>query len=475
MSAVYPIPRVLVAAPQGRSGKTTITVGLIAALTAGGLKVQPFKKGPDFIDPSWLTRVAGHTCRNLDSYLMERQAIRSAFIRHARNSDMAIIEGAMGLFDGVDIAGSGSAAEIAKIVQAPVLLVINCTRMTRSVAAMVNGFANFDPEVKIGGVILNMVARSRHEQTLRASIKEYCDVPVLGAMPKGKQFVIPDRHLGLVPAGEDERLSAAIREIGEAAANYLDIEGILKVARDWPDLVEESPVTEAAEIRWLSKEQVPSQKGPVIGVIKDRSFSFYYPENLEALVEAGASLVAVSAIADQQLPEVDGLYIGGGFPEVLARELEANQSFRSHLRRRIEEGLPVYAECGGLMYLGRRIHWSDQSYEMVGVLPLEVEMLKKPQGHGYMHLEVLPGTPYYSGKKLVRGHEFHHSRVVNLDEDCNFAFRVRRGHGINGEYDGLHYKNVVALYNHIHALVEKDWAKEFVHMALRWKQDHKKT
>ena len=169
MSAVYPIPRVLVAAPQGRSGKTTITVGLIAALTAGGLKVQPFKKGPDFIDPSWLTRVAGHTCRNLDSYLMERQAIRSAFIRHARNSDMAIIEGAMGLFDGVDIAGSGSAAEIAKIVQAPVLLVINCTRMTRSVAAMVNGFANFDPEVKIGGVILNMVARSRHEQTLRAS------------------------------------------------------------------------------------------------------------------------------------------------------------------------------------------------------------------------------------------------------------------------------------------------------------------
>ena len=192
-------------------------------------------------------------------------------------------------------------------------------------------------------------------------------------------------------------------------------------------------------------------------------------------MEAGASLVAVSAIADQQLPEVDGLYIGGGFPEVLARELEANQSFRSHLRRRIEEGLPVYAECGGLMYLGRRIHWSDQSYEMVGVLPLEVEMLKKPQGHGYMHLEVLPGTPYYSGKKLVRGHEFHHSRVVNLDEDCNFAFRVRRGHGINGEYDGLHYKNVVALYNHIHALVEKDWAKEFVHMALRWKQDHKKT
>ncbi len=474
MTYTYKIPRLLVGAPQGRSGKTTITVGLIAALTARGLKVQPFKKGPDFIDPSWLTKVAGRTCRNLDSYLMPREAIRSTFIRHASQSDIAIIEGAMGLFDGVDVQGSGSAAEIAKIVQAPVLLVVNCTRMTRSVAAMVNGFANFDPQVKVGGVILNQVARSRHEKVLRAAVAEYCDVPVLGVMPKGTQFTIPDRHLGLIPAGENEALMDAVKQIGQAAENHLDIDAILQVARDWPTLQEDREISAAVEIHWhRAGDQPTEQQGPRIGVIKDRSFSFYYPENLEALAEAGAQLVQISAIEDAALPALDGLYIGGGFPEVLAEELERNHSFRQHLRQMIEQGLPVYAECGGLMYLGRRIHWEDKSYEMVGALPLDVEMLKKPQGHGYMHLEVLPGTPYFPAGKLVRGHEFHNSRVVDLPKDltkvgCQFAFRVQRGHGINGEFDGVRYKNVLALYNHIHAVAEPNWASHFVNLARAW-------
>lgn len=471
MIQTYKIPRLLVAAPQGRSGKTTITVGLIAALTARGLKVQPFKKGPDFIDPSWLTKVAGCTCRNLDSYLMEREPIRETFIRHAINADIAIIEGAMGLFDGVDLKGSGSAAEISKIVQAPVLLVVNCTRMTRSVAAMVNGFANFDPEVKLGGVILNQVARSRHEKVMRAAIAEYCDVPVLGAMPKGAQFTIPDRHLGLIPAGENQALMESVQKIGEAAAQYLDIEGILRMAREWPDLIGAKEITPAVKIHW--QRGIPQARTkPLIGVIRDRSFSFYYPENLEALVEAGADLIEISATEDTELPDLDGLYIGGGFPEVLAKELQANQAFRENLRTHIEQGLPVYAECGGLMYLGRRIHWEGQSFDMVGALPLEVEMLKKPQGHGYMHLEVLPGTPYFPEGHVVRGHEFHNSRVIDLDTGrCNFAFRVLRGHGINGEYDGVRYKNVLALYNHIHAVAEPHWAKHFVELARSWRKE----
>ncbi|AQS60422.1 cobyrinate a,c-diamide synthase [Desulforamulus ferrireducens] len=478
MTHTYAIPRLLVAAPQGRSGKTTITVGLIAALTARGLKVQPFKKGPDFIDPSWLTKVAACTCRNLDSYLMTREAIRATFIRHARQADLAVIEGAMGLFDGVDLQGSGSAAEIAKIVQAPVLLVINCTRMTRSVAAMVNGFANFDPQVKIGGVILNQVARSRHEKMLRAAVAEYCDVPVLGIMPKGTRFVIPDRHLGLIPAGENETLMEAVKQIGQAAENYLDIDGILQLARQWAPLREEREIPAAVGINWQKPAELPrDQQGPRIGVIRDRSFSFYYPENLEALVEAGANLVQLSALEDPELPDIDGLYIGGGFPEVLAAELERNQSFRQHLKQMIEKGLPVYAECGGLMYLGRRIHWEDKSYEMVGALPLDVEMLKKPQGHGYMHLEVLPGTPYFPEGKVIKGHEFHNSRVIDLPKDlagsgCQFAFRVQRGHGIDGEYDGLRYKNVLALYNHIHAVAEPDWARHFVKLARSWRSRH---
>lgn len=473
MSHTYKIPRLLVGAPQGRSGKTTITLGLLAALTARGLKVQPFKKGPDFIDPSWLTRVAGCTCRNLDSYLMERQSIRHTFIRHAKDADIAVIEGAMGLFDGVDLRGSGSSAEVAKVVQAPVLLVVNCTRMTRSVAAMVNGFANFDPDVKVGGVILNQVARSRHEKVLRAAIEEYCDVPVLGAMPKGTQYTIPDRHLGLIPAGENDALMAAVRQIGEAAAKHLDIDGILKMAWDWPGLVEEQDIPAAKEIDWVRPEQLQVERPEtVIGVIRDRSFSFYYPENLEALTEAGASLVEISAISDAALPNIDGLYIGGGFPEILARELEENRSFRQNLKEQIEQGLPVYAECGGLMYLGRRIHYEDKSYEMVGALPLEVEMVKKPQGHGYMHLEVLEGTPYFPPGKVIRGHEFHNSRVIDLEtSQCTFAFRVLRGHGITGEYDGIKYKNVVALYNHIHAVAEPDWAHHFVRLARCWRRE----
>lgn len=470
MSRTYKIPRLLVAAPQGRSGKTTITVGLIAALTARGLKVQPFKKGPDFIDPSWLTKVAGQTCRNLDSYLMEHQPIKETFIRHALKSDIAIIEGAMGLFDGVDLKGSGSAAEISKIVQTPVLLVVNCTRMTRSVAAMVNGFANFDPDVKLGGVILNQVARSRHEKIMRAAIAEYCDVPVLGAMPKGTQFTIPDRHLGLIPAGENQALMESVRQIGEAAAKYLDIDGILQMARQWPDLEGQENISPALEIQWQKSRLQGEHKRPLIGVLRDQSFSFYYPENLEALVEAGADLIEISALADRKLPDVDGLYIGGGFPEVLANELEGNRTFREDLRNQIEQGLPVYAECGGLMYLGRRIHWEDKSFAMVGALPLEVEMLKKPQGHGYMHLEALPGTLYYPEGKVIRGHEFHNSRVIDLEtKQCNFAFRVLRGHGINGEYDGIRYKNVLALYNHIHSVAEPDWARDFVKLAEAWR------
>ncbi|CCO08386.1 cobyrinate a,c-diamide synthase [Desulforamulus hydrothermalis] len=465
MTYTYHIPRLLIGAPQGRSGKTTVTIGLLAALTARGYRVQPYKKGPDFIDPSWLTKVAGRTCRNLDSYLMDQESIRQTFISHAQDADIAVIEGAMGLFDGVDLAGSGSSAEIAKIVQAPVLLVVNCTRMTRSVAAMVSGFAHFDAAVKIGGVILNQVARSRHEKMLRAAINEYCGVPVLGALPKGSRFTIPDRHLGLIPAGENEALLEAIGQLGEAAARYLDLDGIMQMARRWPGLTVRQAIPPAPAVQWLERGSATPRPPVVIGVIRDRSFSFYYPENLEALVAAGAGLLSVSAIDDPLLPDVDGLYIGGGFPEVLAAELAANRSFRQDLRQKIEQGLPVYAECGGLMYLGRRIHWEDKSFEMVGALPLEVEMVKKPQGHGYMHLEVLPGTPYFAAGQIIRGHEFHNSRVVNLDPECRFACRVLRGHGINGEYDGLCYKNVLALYNHLHAVAEPDWARNFVKLA----------
>lgn len=472
MRELIRIPRLVIAAPQGRSGKTTISVGLMAAFVARGLAVQAFKKGPDYIDPSWLTMVTGRQCRNLDSFMMGREALRRSFVRHARDADISIVEGAMGIFDGVDLEGSGSTGELAKTIQAPVVLVVDTTRMTRSVAAMVMGFQHFDRDLNIAGVILNKVARPRHESMLRAAVEHYCGIPVLGCMPKGNDFKIPDRHLGLVPAAENEALHRAVEAVGEAAARHLDLDGLLEVARGGPPL----PAVEEglpAGICLSGKGPAPARTGdkPVIGVFCDRSFTFYYPENLEALVEAGAELSAVDSINDPVLPDVDALYIGGGFPEVFAAEIEANISLRREVKERIEDGLPVYAECGGLMYLGRTLTWRDRAYRMCGALPFDVVMSPKPQGHGYVVLEVAEENPLFQSGEVIRGHEFHHSRLVNLDRGkVGAAYRVKRGYGIDGEIDGLVYKNVLAGYTHIHAVSQPHWARNLVGLAAEYKK-----
>lgn len=472
MNKLINIPRLVIAAPQGRSGKTTISVGLMAAFTAKGLAVQAFKKGPDYIDPSWLSMVTGRQCRNLDSFMMGREALRQSFVRHARSADIGIVEGAMGIFDGVDLEGSSSTGEVAKIIQSPVILVVDTTRMTRSVAAMVMGFQHFDREVNIAGVILNKVARPRHESMLRSAVEHYCGIPVLGAMPKGNDFKIPDRHLGLIPAAENEALHRAVVAVGEAAARHLDLDRLFEVAKSSPPLPSVGgglPTGVCPGDREFSSPR--SGDKPVIGVFCDRSFTFYYPENIEALVEAGAELVTVDSINQRTLPDVDALYIGGGFPEVFAAEIEDNQSLRRMIREGIEEGLPVYAECGGLMYLGRTLTWRDRAYRMCGALPFDVVMSEKPQGHGYAVLEVTGESPFFNAGKVIRGHEFHHSRLVNLDRGkVGVAYTVKRGYGIDGEIDGLVYKNVLAGYTHLHAVSEPQWAKNLVAQAVEYKR-----
>ncbi|TYO96517.1 cobyrinate a,c-diamide synthase [Desulfallas thermosapovorans] len=458
------IPRVVMAAPHGRSGKTTATIGLLSALKSAGYRVQSYKKGPDFIDPSWMTRITGRPCRNLDSFLMDREIIRASFARSAMDVDIAVVEGAMGLFDGVDLEGSGSTAEVAKAIAAPVLLVVDTTRMTRSVAAMVSGYQHFDPGVQVAGVILNKVARPRHENLLRAAIERYCGIPVLGVIPKGEKFRIPDRHLGLVPAAEDDDLAEAVDGAGGTAGAFLDLPGIINVARQAPPLgvqtlPGDTPVLAGPGLDGLK----PAMPRARVAVFWDRAFTFYYPENLEALVAAGAELVPVNALVDTQMPRVDAAYIGGGFPEIFAGEISANRGLLSDLRGSIEAGLPVYAECGGLMFLGRSIRWRGAKHAMTGALPFEVTMLDKPQGHGYITLEVENSSPYFEAGESLQGHEFHNSRVENLEEDkIKFAFRVTRGHGINGAYDGLLYKNVLACYTHLHALVTTNWASRLV-------------
>lgn len=457
------VPRLVIGAPQGRSGKTTFTLGLLRAFARSGMAVQPFKKGPDYIDACWHTAAAGNTCRNLDAFFMKKNEICSSILNQSRNHKLTIVEGAMGLYDGLDLKGSSSTAEIAKITQTPVLLVMDMTRTTRSVAAMVMGYQHFDPDVKIVGVVLNKVARARHEKIAREAIEQFCKIPVVGAIPKDANLTIPDRHLGLITKGEVDETDQLLDYFAEVISKHVDLAKILELARCAPEL----PI--------YSDSLIPNQAGcslknrgtPMkIGVIQDAAFSFYYPENIEALKALGADIAPISALSDSRLPDdLDGLYIGGGFPEIFAAELEANVSLREGIRQAGEDGLPIYAECGGLMYLGRSICTATQTYDMVGLLPLDTQMEGKPQGHGYTIMEATDGQPWFSENTIIKGHEFHNSKVINLAANMKFGFIVKRGHGVDGQHDGISYKNVFAAYNHIHALGCPEWAEGMVKLA----------
>ena len=454
--ASWNLPRLVIGAPHGHSGKTTISIGLVGAWRRMGHIVQPFKKGPDFIDPSWLGFAAGRPCRNLDCFWMTEDEVRHSLLTGSAGADIVVIEGAMGLFDGVDLEGTGSTAEIAKMTGSPVVLVVDVTRMTRSIAPLIMGFQAFDAQVRIAGVIFNKVARSRHEAMLRAAVREYCGVPVLGAVPKNAYNLFPERHLGLVPVEEHEAVEQAVAANVKVAEQYLDLKGLWEVAgqgRAIPAFPPAQPIKKAA-IRAR------------IGVMRDKAFTFYYPENLEALAAAGAELVTIRATQDAHLPAIDGLYIGGGFPEVYAAELEANHSLRKDIKVAGQAGMPVYAECGGLMYLGRTITWGERTHQMCGLLPFDIVLDGRPQGHGYTEMKVIRDNPFFPAGAILRGHEFHHSRAINLPDEPSdktfFALQVLRGYGIDGNFDGILWQNVFAAYNHVHAVANPEWAPRFV-------------
>jgi len=462
------VPRLVIGAPHGRSGKTTFTLGLLRAFARQGIAVQPFKKGPDYIDASWHTAAAGCTCRNLDSFFMKKQEICSSVASQSVDKKISIIEGAMGLYDGLDLQGSSSTAEIAKITRTPVLLVVDATRMTRSTAAMVMGYQHFDPDVQIIGVVLNKVAQARHKKLAREAIEEFCKIPVVGAIPKDANLCIPDRHLGLVTNCEMANTEKLLDYLADVITEHVDLPKILTLAQSAPEL----PWDVETQVPNLTKF-MPKNKGctPKIGIIQDAAFSFYYPENLEALKRMGADVVAISALLDKQLPDdLDGLYIGGGFPEVFAAELEENNGLRREIKLLGEKGLPIYAECGGLMFLGRSLITSTRSFEMVGLLPFDTQMESKPQGHGYTIMEANPGQPWFDKETEIRGHEFHNSRVINLAPQIKFGLTVKRGHGIDGQHDGISYNNVFAAYNHIHALGCPEWANRMVKLAMSYNQ-----
>lgn len=452
-------PRIVVAGLSGDSGKTIVSLGLLAALRRKGLTVAPFKKGPDYIDPAWLSTVSGRTCRNLDTYLVERSDVLSTFTRHAFGTDISIIEGNRGLFDGKDLTGSHSTAGLAKLLQAPLLLVVNVTKATRTVAALVNGCRSFDPELHIAGVILNKVAGPRHEKNIREAIETFCKIPVLGAVPKLGDDVslLPGRHLGLVPPAEFPGRDKMTDRLVGIATDYLDLDSIIKIAAEAADLVSDDitpPDNIAPKVR--------------IGYFDDAVFTFYYPENLEALQRSGADLVPVSSLADSCLPEIDALYIGGGFPETHASRLVENRSLMESVKSAAKRGLPIYAECGGLIYLCRSLKWNDTLYPMAGVFPVDLEMRIRPVGHGYNLLEVDGPNPYFEAGAVIKGHEFHYSGVISGLTESSSCMMVKTGIGLGHGRDALLYNRTLACYAHIHADGVKGWAPAMVAAALEY-------
>jgi cobyrinic acid a,c-diamide synthase len=448
--------RLLISAAHKSSGKTTVTLGLCAALPLRGVRVQPFKKGPDYIDPMWLGMAAGRACHNLDYYTMSPGEIRSTFARHAQGMGLGLIEGNKGLYDGLDLEGSNSNAALAKLLGAPVVLVIDARGMTRGIAPLILGYQAFDPQVRIAGVILNKLGGRRHEQKLRAVIEHYTDVPVLGAISADPALEIVERHLGLIPSQESEAAGARIAAIGGAIAAQVDIERLLEIARSAPALdalVPPADIPAAADVR--------------IGIARDAAFNFYYPGDLDALRAAGAQLVEIDTLRDPHLPLVDGLFIGGGFPETQMAALEANASLRGEIRCAIEAGLPVYAECGGLMYLARSLSWRGRTHAMVGAIPGDAVMHERPMGRGYIRLREtgkgpwpLLGEPGRPGE--ISGHEFHYSSLENLPSGVQYAYEVLRGAGIDGRHDGIVHRNVLASYAHLRDVEANRWAARFV-------------
>ena len=456
------IPRLVIAGLSGDSGKTIVSLSLVSVLKKRRLSVSAFKKGPDYIDSAWLAMAAGSACRNLDTYMVEPESVLRTFVHNASGSEISVIEGNRGIFDGKDLDGTHSTAGLAKLLQAPVVLVINATKATRTIAAVINGCISFDPDVRIAGVILNKVAGKRHQKIITESIEKYCRIPVLGVIPKlgVDDTLIPGRHLGLVTPSEfeaEDSLSDRLAEIGD---KYLDIDRLLEIASSAVEH-EAAPVSD--------EKNVPSDVR--IGYFRDSIFTFYYPENLEALERNGAELVPISATDDRHLPEIDGLYIGGGFPETQAGRLVENRDMLESVRVAARDGMPVYAECGGLIYLSRSITWNDTNYPMAGVFDIDLKMSKKPAGHGYSEMEIDRPNPFFETGAVIRGHEFHYSSPAKITKKTESCMSVRTGVGVGSGRDGLIYKNSLAAFIHIHADGVKGWAPAFVKQALEFKKN----
>ncbi|MGD2138202.1 MAG: cobyrinate a,c-diamide synthase [Gammaproteobacteria bacterium] len=454
--------RLLISAAHKSSGKTTVTLGLCAALAESGRVIQPFKKGPDYIDPMWLGLAADRPCHNLDFYCMSHAEILTTVGHYSRDADIALIEGNKGLYDGLDLDGSNSNAALAELTRTPVILVLDARGMTRGIAPLILGYQHFDPAIQIAGVILNQLGGSRHEAKLRAVIEHYTDVPVIGGVHHDKSLAIEERHLGLIPSNEETEAHEKIARIRDLIRAQVDLDRVCAAAGREP--LYYTPVM----------PQQASGSTVRIGIARDAAFGFYYPDDLIALQQAGAELVPFNTLRDSRLPAIDALFIGGGFPENRMQALEANAALRQQIRTAISDGLPAYAECGGLMYLSRHLEWQGRRSEMVGVIPADSIMHDRPQGRGYVRLRETDRGPWRTGRPNgeFSAHEFHYSSLENLSEPLDFAYEVARGTGIDGRHDGIVINNLLACYSHMRDTGQHHWTRRFVTFVRQCKNRH---
>lgn len=460
-------PRIIVAGVASGVGKTTIATGLMAALVARGLRVQAYKVGPDYIDPTYHRAATARPSYNLDSWLSSPALVRQRFEAGMRSADIALIEGVMGLFDGrKQTRDMASTAEIARLLDAPVVLVIDVSHMGQSVAAIVHGFQRLDPHVRLAGVILNKVASSDHEATLRYAIAEWIDVPVLGAIRRDTSLMIPGRHLGLVPAAET---AIEVQKIGRVIEEVVDVDAVLRVAYAAGPLPPTTQEEQAGEVVALSVKLDLPLAHIRIGLALDKAFSFYYPEMLEILADLGVEIVPFSPLQDKNLPEdVDLLYFGGGFPEVFAEQLAQNTGMLTDVRSAVQRGIPVYAECGGYMYLGKTCIDADgKEHALVGVLPYTFRMGTERAQVGYREITTLRDTLIAPSGTRLRGHEFHWSRIIEPLLEEHAVYKVE-GREIVGE--GYASETLLASYIHISLAANPRVLERLLHTCLRYRQ-----
>lgn len=486
-----------VSAAHKSSGKTVVTIGLAGAFKRRGHHVKPFKKGPDYIDANWLALASASACRNLDFNTMHHAEIEQTYRAHCATADVALIEGTMGLHDGVAANGEDSNAAMATLLKVPILLVLDARGLARGGAAVLKGLTDFQPGLRFDGVVLNRVSGERHAQKLRTAIENYTDLRVLGSLREDPELTIIERHIGLIPGSEDAEAAARIERLTTCVEAQIDVSSLCPspVPKHFPAGVRFHVVSganflaggpsaaSAADTIVCAAQSADSSPGVndggriakaaariKIAIPYDRAFCFYYSDDLQQLREQGAEPIFFDALHDRRLPQADALFIGGGFPETAMHALSDNLSLRQDIATAAASGLPIYAECGGLMFLARSLRWNDSQVPMCGVLPFDVCMHARPRGRGYVRLRETGAAPWgrIAGPgAVIPAHEFHYSSVENCDTNLAFAYTVERGSGIDGTHDGVIVNNVLASYAHLRHSQASPWVRAMVEWASR--------